>query len=88
MKTESYYHELGATAGYTLILGVGTNALPRSRLTLIGDAWFSSFKAATATIYKAMEGTYQVKSNLGRCPKDFIEDLLEDVPGGNTHCHL
>jgi len=28
MKTESYYHEVGATIGCTLRLGVGTNALP------------------------------------------------------------
>jgi len=50
----------------------------------MGDAWFDSVKAAAATTEKGMEGIYQVKSNHGLYPKDFIEDLLDKSPGG-TH---
>jgi len=84
IKTESYYYELGATAGCTLRLGVGTNALPRSRSTFIGNACFGSIKAAAATVEKGIEGIYLVKSNYGLYPKGFIEDSLEEAPG-ETH---
>jgi len=84
MKTESYYHELGATSGCTLRLGVGINALPQSRSIVMVDTWFGSVKAAAATAEKGMEGIYQVKSNHELHPKGFIEDSLEEAPEG-TH---
>jgi len=84
MKTESYYHELGATAGCTLRLGVRTNALPRSRSIFMGNSWFDSVKAAAATAEKGMEGIYQFKLNHELYSKDFIEDSLDEAPGG-TH---
>ena len=56
MRTEDFYHELGATAACTVRLGVGTNSLPQSISIVIGDAWFDSVKAATATAERGMEG--------------------------------
>ena len=87
MRTEDFYHELGATAACTVRLGVGTNSLPESRSIVMGDAWFDSVKAAAATAKRGMEDIYQVKSNHGLYPKKFIEEVLEGVPGG-THIVL
>ena len=55
MRTEDFYHELGATAACTVRLGVGTNSLPESRSIVMGDAWFGSVKADAATTERRME---------------------------------
>lgn len=56
MKTDSYYHELGATIAGTLRFGVGTNALPQPMSSFVGDAWFDSVKIVASTVYTEMEG--------------------------------
>jgi len=48
----------------------------------MGDTWFGSVKDATDTAEKGMEGIYQVKSNHGLYPKDFIEYSLDGAHGG------
>ena len=82
MITEALYHDYGVTAACTVRLGVGTNSLPQSRSIVMGDAWFGSVKAVAATAERGMEGIYQVKTNHGLYPNMFIEDTLEDTPGG------
>ena len=48
----------------------------------MGDARFGLVKAAAAIVEKGVEGIYQVKSNHGLYPRNFIEDSLEDFPWG------
>ena len=82
MRTEDFYYELGATAACTVRLGVGTNSLPESKSIAMGNSWFSSVTSTAATAGRMIEGIYQVNINHGLYPKKFIEEELEDYPGG------
>ena len=47
----------------------------------MGGTQFSSVKAATSTVERDVEVAYQIKSNHGLFPKQFIEDSLKDALG-------
>ena len=78
---------MGATAACTVRLGEGTNTDNDTITTVIGDAWFGSVRAAVEAADRGMESIYQIKTNHGLYPKDFIEEHLKDAPGG-THIVL
>ena len=87
MKEQKYQKDLGATAACTMRLGESTTQDPAARTVLIGDAWFGSVRAATAAWSKNMNAVYQIKSNHGLYPKQYIEETLKDAPG-STHIVL
>ena len=87
MSTQPYHKDLGATAACTIRAGEATNVHQEARTILMGDAWFGSVKAASVASKRKMEAVYQIKSNHGLYPKQFIEDALKDGPGG-THIVL
>ena len=75
--------ELGATAGCTMRLAEMAQQAEHSNSDLImGDAWFGSVTAALELAKKGKEAFLQVKTNSGMFPKQFINDALEDAPGG------
>ena len=84
MTDQSCQKELGATTACTMRLGEATTQNPAARTLLMGDAWFGSVRAAAAAWKKNMDAVYQIKSNHGLCPKQFIEDQLKDAPGGTS----
>ena len=55
--------------------------------TILGDAWFVSFRAAVEAADSGIECIFQVNSNHGLFPKNFIEEHLSDDPG-ETHSVL
>ena len=87
MKSQKYHKEMGATAACTIRLGEATDMKDGSMTTLIDDAWFGSVRATVEAADRGMECIYQVKTNHGLFPKDFIEKHLKDAPGG-THMVL
>ena len=80
-----YQKELGATAACTVRASEVTTQVKEARTMLKGDAWFGSVKAAAAAVERGMEAVYQIKTNHGLFPKDYIEECLKDAPGG---CHI
>ena len=84
MKDQLYQKELGATAACAMRLGEATTQNPAIRTILMGDAWFGSVRAAAAAWKKNMDVVYQIKSNHGLYPKQFIKDQLKDAPGGTS----
>ena len=85
MKPRQYQQELGATAACTIRAGESTETDPDAKTILMGDAWFGSVKAAAEASKRGMGTIYQIKTNHGLFPKQFIEDALKDGPGG---CHI
>ena len=55
--------------------------------TILGDAWFGSIRAAVEAADSGIECIFQVNSNHGLFPKNFIEEHLSDDPG-ETHSVL
>ena len=55
--------------------------MKEARTVLIGDTWFGSIKAA-AVWKRNIDIVYQIKTNYGLFPKQFIEDKLKDASGG------
>ena len=51
------------------------------------DAWFGSVKAATELAKRNSASILQVKTNHKLFPKDYIDNALEEAPGG-THIVL
>ena len=51
-------------------------------LVMKGDAWFGSVKAAASLAERGMEGVFQVKTAHSLYPKEYIEKLLKNAPGG------
>ena len=47
-----------------------------------GDAWFGSVRAAANMASRGYECVLQVKQNSGLYPKEFVENALNDSPGG------
>ena len=87
MKNQMYQSELGATAACTIRAGEGTTQDKEAISVLMGDAWFGSVKAAVEASKRNMEAVYQIKSNHGLYPKQFVEEALKEAPGG-THIVL
>jgi hypothetical protein len=80
VKLECQLHN---TAACTLHLAKGCIHPEDDRChTLQGDAWFGSVKAAAALGRKRIRAVLQVKNKKGFFPKDYIEKVLEDAPGG------
>ena len=84
MKNEEYMKELGATAACTIRAGRKTTQDEAAVSILMGDAWFGSIRAIVAAAKYNMEAIYQVKSNHGLYPKQYIEDTLKEAPGGTS----
>ena len=74
-------------AVYAVRAGKGTTQEKEVATVLIGNAWFSSVRAAVAASQCNIEAIYQIKTNHRLFPKQFIEDTLKDIPGG-THVVL
>ena len=51
-------------------------------LTMKGDAWFGSVKAAAALAQRGIECVLQVKTGHSLYPKAFVEQALKESPGG------
>jgi hypothetical protein len=83
MRLEQYYDTLGATAACTLrLMEEAQRHDDRTGAGLRGDAWFGSVKAAVALAKKGYKAVLQIKTGHGLFPKKFIENALEDAPGG------
>ena len=50
-------------------------------LTMKGDAWFGSVKAAANLAQRGIECVLQVKTGHSLYPKVFVEEALKDAPG-------
>ena len=87
MKDQKYYKELGAIAAYTIWAAEGTIQVKEAQTVLMGDVWFGSVRAVAAAWKRNMDVIYQIKTNHGLFPKQFIEEKLKDAPGG-THIVL
>ena len=88
MKEKRLQRELGATAACTVRLTEICHQEQYSSKDLVmGDAWFGSVKAATELAKRNSAAFLQVKTNHKLFPKDYINDALEDAPGG-THIVL
>ena len=79
-----FNNEVGATAGCTLRLLLGT--IPQeerqTKHGIRGDAWFGSIKTANEIGIRGHEAVLQVKQYHSLFPKDFIEAALKEAPGG------
>ena len=51
-----------------------------------GDSWFGSIKTVENVALKGAERVFCVKMACTGFPKDLIEDLMEDWPGGMSIC--
>ena len=47
-----------------------------------GDAWFGSVNSAANLAQRGIDGVMQVKTAHSMYPKDYIEKLLDGMPGG------
>ena len=59
-------------------------SIPGSHESFIGDAWFRSTKAVAQASAKGCVSILQVKHNKAQYPKEYIEEILKDMPGGST----
>jgi hypothetical protein len=83
MVTQKYQQELGAIAACTLRLAEGCITPGDDHChTIQGDTWFGSVKAAAELGGKGFWAVLQVKNNKGLFPKAYVEEALEDAPGG------
>ena len=88
MKEKRLQRELGATAACTVRVTELCHQEQYSPKDLVmGDAWFGSVKAATELAKRNSAAFLQVKTNHKLYPKDYINEALEDAPGG-THIVL
>jgi hypothetical protein len=76
---------MGATSGCTLQLLL--NSIPQeqqiaSSYGIQGNAWFGSVKTANEVALRGHEGVFQIKQYHNLFPKDFIEEVLKEAPGG------
>jgi hypothetical protein len=84
MKSKQFNQEVGATAGCTLQSLLGTIPIQETvkKFGIRGDAWFGSMRAANEVSLRGHEGVFQIKTYHATYPKDFIEEALNDAPGG------
>jgi len=84
MKSKQFNSEIGATAGCTLRLAKAAHPVVEGEpeVRVDADAWFGSVRCAAALAKEGYKTVLQVKSNSGLFPKTFIEEALEDAPGG------
>jgi hypothetical protein len=84
MKTLQFNQQLGATTGYTLRLLLDTipGDMNSMRHGVRGDAWFGSIQTATEVSLRDHEGVFQIKQYHSLFPKEYIESILKDAPGG------
>ena len=84
MKSQQFNQQVGATAGCTLRLLLGTiphDAGP-SKHGIRADAWFGSIKTANEVGLRGHDAVLQIKQYHSLFPKEFIESVLKDAPGG------
>jgi len=77
MKDLEYNREYGNTFGTTLRL-----VKEAGTLGVKGDAWFGSVLNCTNLKLKGHDSVLQIKQNHSLFPKAFVEDILNDAPGG------
>ena len=83
MASQQYQQKLGTTAACTLWLATGCVSAEDDRHhTIQGVAWFGSVKANAALGHKGIRAVLQVKNNKALYPKEYIEKVLENSPGG------
>jgi hypothetical protein len=84
MKSKEFNLQVGATAGCTLRLLLGTipeDANPYKH-GIRADAWFGSIITANEIGLKGHNAVLQIKQYHSLFPKEFIESALKDAPGG------
>ena len=85
MKSAQFNDIMGATSGCTLRLLLNTIPQEQQIATsygIRGDAWFGSVKTANEVALRGHEGVFQIKQYHSLFPKDFIEEVLKEAPGG------
>ena len=82
MKDQKYHKELGATVACKIWAVEGIIQVKEAWTVLMGDAWFGSVRAAAAAWKRNMDVVYQIKTNYGLFPKQFIEEKLKDASSG------
>ncbi len=84
MKTAQFNNTIGATAGCTLRLLL--NSIPvdqqGAKHGVRGDAWFGSVNTANEVSIRGHKGVFQVKQFHTLFPKEYIEEVLKEAPGG------
>jgi len=84
MRSEEFNSQVGATAGCTLRLLLGT--IPKDadpyKHGIRADAWFGSIKTANEIGLRGHDAVLQIKQYHSLFPKEFIESALKDAPGG------
>ena len=62
--------------------GEGIKQVKEAMTILKGYAWFNSVKAVAVATERGMEVVYQIKSNYGLFPKQYIEESLKNTLSG------
>jgi hypothetical protein len=84
MRSEEFNSQVGASAGCTLRLLLGT--IPKDadpyKHGIWADAWFGSIKTENEIGLRGHDAVLQIKQYHSLFPKEFIESALKDAPGG------
>ena len=84
MRSKEFNSQVGATAGCTLRLLLGT--IPKDidpyKHGIRADAWFGSIKTANEIGLRGHDAVLQIKQYHSLFPKEFIKSALKDAPGG------
>ena len=89
MKNKAFHRSLGATAACAVRMAQGTcQSVHDNHIeTVMGDSWFGSVKSVVKIkklLPKEKEAFFQVKTAHRLFPKQYIEDLLKEEPGGTS----
>ena len=85
MNNHKHFREIGATASCALRLAEGgSHKKPSDKVVeiVLGDSWFGSVKAAVAHAQGGFDCIFQIKQNHSLYPKQYITDILKNMPGG------
>lgn len=82
MKSRKHNQRIGATSGCTLRVMEDTVGGSHHFNGIIGDAWFGSTRTVSELSKAGFEGIFQIKQYAALFPKKYIEEALEDAPGG------
>ena len=84
MKSQQFNQQVEAIAGCTLRLLLGTipNVAELSKHGIRAEAWFRSIKTANEVGLRGHDAVLQIKQYHFLFPKEFIESVLKDAPGG------
>ena len=82
MKHQTYNSDYGNTCGCTLRLMNITKGDDDVCVGVKGDAWFGSIKSCANLKSKGYESVLQIKQNHALYPKNFVNEILKDAPGG------